>query len=343
MADTGTYPPTGTMVNRSQFRRSKAIQRQTGRTFHVATRFLPERVREPTYVLYAFFRIADQVVDDPNPPPPAVQRETLERIRAAALGERNTAEPVLSAFSSIRERVGIPDQEINAFIEAMLADVEKERYRSFAELEGYLRGSAVAVAYMMLEVIDPPRKERARPHAKALGEAFQLTNFIRDVGEDIRDYGRIYLPQTTLDRHGVEARTIERCEATPGFARAIGEELARAETKYRKGVAGIRYLPADCQFPVLLAAVFYAEYHAKIKELRGDVLSQTPTLGRLDYLRLAVKTVWWWFRLDDPELVFYQVSPIPYRSTTVQYSGHDGGTARSDDRADQPVIPRGQR
>lgn len=298
------------MVTRVQTKQSKAIQRKTGRTFHVATRFLPERAREATYVLYAFFRIADEVVDDRDPDPPAVQRQRLERIREGALGRREPEDPIVDAFATVREAAGIPDREVDVFIDAMLADVDAIRYETFADLEGYLRGSAVTVAYMMLEVMDPSAKAQARPHAKALGEAFQLTNFLRDVKEDIQDHGRIYLPRETLERYNLDFEAIEERTYSPQFQRVIEDELARTERRYRDGVAGIHLLPKDCQFPVLLAAILYAEHHAKIRAIGGNVLAERPTLGYRDYARLIVRTWWGWRRLGDPEDVFYRVSAI---------------------------------
>jgi len=101
--ETDDWPPTTPyidMVDDDQIARSKSIQQQTGKTFHLATRLLPERVREATYVLYAFFRVADEVVDDADGVAPDEQRAELEAIRAAALGERATDDPVLAAFSN---------------------------------------------------------------------------------------------------------------------------------------------------------------------------------------------------------------------------------------------------
>lgn len=298
------------MVSPAQTKQSKEIQRRTGRTFHVATRFLPEHTREETYVLYAFFRITDEIVDDPDPMPKADQRASLERIRRAALGLQSTTDPVLDAFSTIRSNAAIPDHEINEFIDAMLADVDATPYETFEDLEQYLRGSAVAVAYMMLEIMEPPEKSTARPHARSLGEAFQLTNFLRDVSEDIDEYGRMYIPIASLERHGLDASVIERGEFSPAFRRVIEDELERTEERYRHGVAGIRYLPDDCQFPVTLASVLYAEHHAKIRELGCDVLTNRPTLGYLDYVRLIVKTGWYWHLSQDPEEVFHRASAV---------------------------------
>jgi phytoene synthase len=290
---------------------SKAIQQRTGKTFHVATRLLPRRVREATYVLYAFFRVADEVVDDPAGVPPDEQRAELTRIREAALGRRKTDDPVLSAFRSIKERYGIPDREVEAFIDAMEMDVTVDRYETYADLEEYLRGSSVAVAYMMLAVMDPEEKERARPHAKALGEAFQLTNFLRDVREDVVDYGRIYVPQSTLSEHGVTEEQIASFRFDDDVAAAMRAELERTERLYRTGVEGIRHLPADCRFGVLLSAVLYAEHHRQIRGHGYDVLSARRTLTTRRRLWLAVKTWVHYKHTGDPVATFEAVSAVP--------------------------------
>jgi len=315
------------MASPDEVATSKAIQQRTGKTFHVATRLLPERVREATYVLYAFFRVADEVVDDPEGKLPEEQRRELSRIRAAALGERETDDPVLAAFQSIKNRYDIADREVETFMDAMEMDVTTDRYDTYVDLEGYLRGSSVAVAYMMLAVMDPEERERARPHAKALGEAFQLTNFLRDVREDIADYGRIYVPGSTLERHGVSESQIESLRFDEDFAAAMREELARTERLYRTGVEGIRHLPEDCRFAVLLAAVLYAEHHRLIRERGYDVLSERPTLTRRRRLLLAAKTWIQYKRLGDPVATFERVSAVPQSE---EGSGQEDASADSE-------------
>lgn len=303
------------MVSSSQLKASKEIQRTTGRTFYLATRFLPRRIREPTYVLYGFFRLADQVVDDPDPPPADDQKQQLDRIRKQVLGNEHTTNPILQALNTIRLRHGIPDKEIEAFFDSMGDDIEHSRYETFESLEGYMRGSAVAVAYMMLAIMDP-NNQKAKPHARALGEAFQLTNFLRDVAEDSQQFGRIYLPTQTLERHGIAATNIHAGQYSGAFAAAIQEELIRAEQRYRKGVAGIRLLPEDCQFAVLLAAVLYAEHHRLIRNHNFNVLATTPQLTIRQYIPLIIRTWWHWKLSADPEATFYRVSPISPNSTT---------------------------
>ncbi len=300
----------------------KEIQRQTGKTFYLATRFLPKRVRDPTHILYGFFRIADEVVDDATGVSPEAQASRLETLRAQALGEEPSDDPVLIAFDQLRERYGITDHEVNEFIDAMKADIHTDRYETYADLEDYMRGSAAAVGVMMTDIMEPEDPERALPHAIKLGEAFQLTNFLRDVREDVVERDRIYLPLETLERHGVTESQVESFEMTESFATAMAEELRRAESLYREGVAGIRYLPEDCQLPVLLASVLYAEHHALIRGCGYDVLNHEPSLSTARKLWCVVKTRWHWHWNRDPEAVFKRVSAVP---TLDHATGHGHG------------------
>ncbi|WP_408957344.1 phytoene/squalene synthase family protein [Natrinema sp. 74] len=298
-------------MKRDHIDASKAIQKRTGKTFYLATRFLPERVRHATHVLYAFFRIADEVVDDADGTSPEEQRARLEALRAQALGERPANGPVLEAFRELRERYGIADEEVDAFVDAMASDIETDRYETDADLKSYMRGSAASVGVMMTAIMEPDAEAAAIPHAVKLGEAFQMTNFLRDVREDVVERDRIYIPQETLQDHGVDPEQIERLEYTESFGAVIASELQRTEDLYREGVAGIRYLPADCQLPVLLAAVLYAEHHSVIRAQRYDVLSSEPALSTTRKLRCLVKTRWHWHWNRDPESVFQRVSAVP--------------------------------
>ncbi|MFB6122581.1 MAG: phytoene/squalene synthase family protein [Haloferacaceae archaeon] len=297
------------MVADDSLRASREIQKETGRTFYLATRLFPPRIREATHVLYAFFRRADDVVDEPGEMGPEAQRRAFERLRAVARGDEEPSDPVMAAFREVSETYSIPDAEVDRFLSAMEADVTKSRYETYDELDDYMRGSAAAVGNMMTAVMGADDPAAAKPHAEALGKAFQMTNFLRDVREDVVDHGRIYLPRTTLDRHGVAEDDVTEFRPTPGFREAMAAELRRTEALYRAGVAGIRHLPADCQFPVLLAAVYSAEYHRLIRARDYDVLSSTPRLdtGRM-LLRLA-RLRWHW-RHRDPESAFYAVSAV---------------------------------
>ena len=310
-------------MRKSQLERGKAIHKDTGGTFYYATRLLPARIRTPTYVLYGFFRVADEVVDGDHEMAPPQQRDRLNHIREAALGNAEAEEPVVDAFDEIRRGHGIADEEVHAFVDAMIADIDTDRYGTYEDLEGYMRGSAAAVGHMMMTLMAPEDPETARPHAGALGEAFQLTNFIRDVREDIRELDRVYLPLETLRAHDVTVDQLREGEVTPGFRRAVRTELLRAEELYRRGVAGIEHLPKDCQFPVLLASTLYAEHHRLIRNRDYDVLSARPSLSTSRKLWVVAKTYWNWRRFEDPVTVFRRVSPVPEDdAASVDADGH---------------------
>jgi len=314
------------MVEQTQISTSKAIQRRTGKTFHLATRLLPKRVRQATYVLYAFFRVADDVVDTTEDRDPDVQREELEAIRAVAFGEREpdadqADAEVLSAFRELADRHDISDEDVNAFVDAMQADLEKTRYETHEELEAYMRGSAVAVGYMMMDVMEVEDYETAAPHAAALAEAFQLSNFLRDVAEDVTEYDRVYLPAETREAYDVTVDQLREGEVTAGFREAMRAELAYTERKYRRGVEGIEYLPEDCQFAVLVAAVLYADHHRLIRERDCDVLTETPSLSTTRKLWLVAKTRALWALNSNPEAVFYKATELAERGDSSRPHG----------------------
>jgi len=317
--------PSSQNVQESQLTEGKAIHRETGQTFYYATRLLPERIREQTYVLYGFFRISDEVVDGDNELTPAQQRARLEEIREAALGRAEATEPVVDAFAELRTQNDIPEREINAFIDAMIADIDTDRYETYEDVVGYIRGSAAAVGHMMTAIMDPEDPDGARPHAAALGKAFQLTNFLRDVREDIEELDRVYLPMETLEQYGVTVDHLRRDESTPELCQAVRAELQRTEQLYREGVAGIKYLPEDCQFAVLLAAVLYAEHHRLIRRQNFDVLVSRPSLSKPRKLWTVARTWWYWRRLGDPVAVFRRASAVP--TTDGIRSGTDDGPA----------------
>ena len=321
------------MVEQTQVAQSKRIQRRTGKTFHVATRLLPKRIRHATYVLYGFFRIADEVVDAEETAPPAEQRAELERLRRGALGEEPTDEPVLDAFAAVRAEHGIADEDVHSFVDAMESDIDTDRYETYDELETYMDGSAAAVGRMMTAImdLDDETAAAALPHATKLGEAFQMTNFLRDVREDVVERDRIYLPLETLRRHDVSERQILDLEFDSNVAAAMREELARTERLYEEGVAGIKYLPEDCQLAVLLAAVLYADHHRLIRDLGYYTVSTTPELSFARKISLLVRTRWKWQWNKDPEAVFYEVCRgFDGTHDHRDHGPHGSGVAQSD-------------
>jgi phytoene synthase len=323
----------------------RAIQRRTGRTFHLATLVLPARVRHPTYVLYGFFRRADEIVDDvtESTKSPAAQRAELESLREMALGRTDPDGPLMAGFQTIRREHDLRDEDVHEFIDAMCADTHVDEYETFDDLEAYMRGSAAAVGSMMLSLMDPEAHESVRQQANALGKAFQMTNFIRDVREDVVELGRVYLPQTTLAEHGVTESHLRSLSSSESVRNVVKAELRRTEALYREGVAGIGRLPRDCQFAVLLAAVLYAEHHRLIRAREFDVLTDPPSLSLWRKLDALVRTWWTWQRCSDPVATFEAVSAIPACGTesVAPLSGREqpcwAGPARTIARSTAPI------
>jgi len=285
-------------------------------------------------VLYGFFRVADEVVDAAETAPPDEQRAELDRLRRAALAERDTDDPVLEAFAAVCDEHEIPDEDVHAFVDAMASDIETDRYETYDQLESYMDGSRGR------RRPDDDGDHGARrggrgegaPHAtKKLGEAFQMTNFIRDVREDVAERDRVYLPLETLRRHGVSEDQILNLEFDDDVAAAIREELVRTERLYEEGVAGIKYLPEDCQLAVLLAAVLYADHHRLIRDLGYDTVSTTPELSFVRKISLLVRTRWKWQWNRDPEAVFYEMcGGFDAAREHREHGSHGPGIAQSD-------------
>ncbi|MFB6146879.1 MAG: phytoene/squalene synthase family protein, partial [Halobacteriaceae archaeon] len=131
-----------------------------------------------------------------------------------------------------------------------------------------------------------------------------------NVREDILQYDRIYLPRETLADHGVTEADVEALRPTSEFRAAMRDLLARTEREYHEGVSGIEYLPHDCRFPVLLAAVLYADHHRLIRRQDCDVLSARPTLSLRRRLWLVARTWVAWRRHGDPVTAFYRVTGL---------------------------------
>ena len=186
----------------------------------------------------------------------------------------------------------------------MKMDIDKRTYETHSNLVEYMDGSAAAVGRMMTTIIDPEEKQKALPHATALGEAFQLTNFIRDVGEDIDDYNRIYLPRQKRLKYDITDDQIRSKNVDEKFRNLINDELKRTTQIYIHGVKGIKYLTEDAQFPVYLAAVLYHSHHNKIRKVNYDVLNQTPDLSKRDRVLTAVKAYYHWKRSENPTEAF---------------------------------------
>ncbi len=260
-------------ATRAAYARCRDIQAAHGRSFYRATGLLPPSRRPHVWALYALTRVTDDLVDRP-----AVSRQVRERELEAwsrhCLDALDRPAPpaddaVLHAVWHTVRRLDLSSGLLEEFFTSMRMDLRVTGYRTWEDLQHYMRGSAAVIGELMAPVLGAP--PQARPYAAALGEAFQLTNFIRDVGEDLR-LGRIYLPSEDLARHGVEAGDLQRCAqsktVSPAVRSALAAQIARARGRYADAAPGVALLDASARPCIRVASALYGEILAEI-ERRG--------------------------------------------------------------------------
>jgi phytoene synthase len=224
--------------------------------------------------VYALCRLADDIVDAPSATMDDQAAETgvaLAAFRdrvADVLDGGPTDDPVLAAIGDSFARCAIPRENVDRFFNAMAQDLTVATYETWEDLVAYMEGSAAVIGEMMLPVLRPRSPEAFEP-ARALGFAFQLTNFLRDVGEDL-DRGRVYVPQVDLRRFGADPW--ER-RVTPEWRQVMRFEIARNRELYAQANAGIPLLPPSSARCVATARELYARILAKIEARDYDVFA----------------------------------------------------------------------
>ncbi len=282
-------------VNARDVAACRALQKRHGTSYFFATRFLPARHRWAVHALYAFFRVADEIVDAEPAGGDAMEdaaateaacarlRAWWDRWRGVRQGEP-TDDPVLRLTDQVFRRYGIPDAYADAFFESMEMDTRKYAYETYEEAKAYMYGSAAVVGRMLTHVLGFS-DEAAFEKADALGYAMQWTNFLRDIDEDWTLRRRVYLPQDRLRAHGLSTETIATRTWNEAFERLMREEAERAHALYREAETGIRFLAPDGRLGVLVAGRLYEGILARL-ERQGF----NPFAGRAR-TSLAEKTV----------------------------------------------------
>ncbi|WP_254811218.1 phytoene/squalene synthase family protein [Streptomyces cavourensis] len=252
---------------RAAYARCRTLNARHGRTYFLATRLLPVDRRPAVHALYGFARHADDIVDDlDSTASPGERARALLALEAQLeSGLRRTGavtEPVILALSDTVRRYGIDHRHFTDFLASMRSDLTVGGYASYEELGRYMHGSAAVIGLQMLPVLGTvgPREEAA-PHAAALGVAFQLTNFLRDVGEDL-DRGRLYLPAELLAAHGVDRERFEWSRRTGARDTRITDVLRAAAAHnravYRDALPGIAMLDPVSRPCIRTAFVLYS-------------------------------------------------------------------------------------
>ncbi len=277
----------------TDYRRCLRLHRLHGTTYFFSTLLFPKEMRRRTHAVYAFVRTPDEWVDNPSSMDPEETRAKLQDYRRELLRGHDgvcPSSPVLRAFCDVMRESHIPLEEPLLFLDAMEQDLVISRYDTYESLRGYMRGSACAVGAMMCSIMDTPLDRDLLACAHSLGEAMQLTNFLRDVGEDSRR-GRIYLPLEDLASFGVSESDILEGRVSDRFIRLMRFEMERARALYRLSDDGTARLPGRSRMAVKLARVLYSRILERIEELGYDVFRKRARTSGAEKVAVAAQVV----------------------------------------------------
>jgi phytoene synthase len=292
---------------REAYRRCREINAAHGRTFFLATRLLAPDQRPAVHALYGFARYADDILDEFNPKLDADARaDRLERLSDSFFhsGE-HPDNPVIAAVSHTADRYTIAPELFSDFLTSMRMDLTVTDYPDREALNLYMRGSAEAIGLQVLPVLGTVGAvDEAAPYAAALGRAFQLTNFLRDVDEDLMRH-RIYLPADELAAYGVDRDVLMWCHThrrtDDRVRRALAAQHEIARQVYRFATDGIALLAPRSRPCVATAATLYAEILDRIEDSDFAVFGHRATVGTTRRLRVAGAGLiqYWWVRKSD--------------------------------------------
>jgi 15-cis-phytoene synthase len=282
---------------RDAYRRCRTLNSQHGRTFFLATRLLAPQQRPAVHALYGFARRADDILDDFDPSvPTTVRAEQLQSLATKLFnrlvaGATDDNDPALAAVVHTARKYGIPWELFDDFLGSMRMDLTTTDYPDRAALDRYMYGSAEVIGLQMLPVLGTVCvREEAAPYAAALGKAFQLTNFLRDIDEDL-ERGRIYLPADELAVHGVDRDVLMWCRANQRtdarVRRALVEQHAETRRIYEFARHGIALLHPRSRPCIAAAFTLYSEILDCIEELDFAVFGERASVGMGRRLQVA--------------------------------------------------------
>ena len=261
---------------------------KSGSSFYYSFMFLPPQRRRAITALYAFCREVDDVVDETTDPGIAAAKLAWWRTEVSAAFSGAPQHPVAQALASIVREYPLKEAELQMVIDGMAMDLDRHRYLDFDDLLLYCDRVAGVVGLMSAEIFGYTNPA-TRVYARDLGSAFQLTNIIRDVGEDARR-GRIYLPQDELARHGIAASALLRREAGAAFRALMAEQVTRARVWYGRAQDALPAEDRATQRPGLIMAAIYAALLDEIERDGYAVLDHRIALTPLRKLWIAFRT-----------------------------------------------------
>jgi phytoene synthase len=270
---------------RASYARCRRINAEHGKTFYLATLLLPAAKRPFVHALYGFARYVDDIVDEHIGTTAAERAARLDKWGGDFLADLDwgtTGDPVSRAVIDTAQRWGIPASYFADFLEAMRMDLTVTSYPTHEDLARYMWGSAAVIGLEMLPVLDRAdanvRWDVLEQHAIDLGTAFQLTNFIRDIAEDLRR-GRVYIPQESLDQFGVDRDRLARGRVDESIRNLLAWEIEGTRRLYIKAAPGIELVHPTSRDCLRTAFTLYGEILTEIERADYDVFSGRVQVG----------------------------------------------------------------
>ena len=265
---------------RASYQECKRLNSIHGKTYYLATLLLPPAKRPHVHALYGFARYADEIVDD------LASNLTLDE-KALLLKKwsnqvlsdfksGSSNDPIAAAVVDTTSRFKIPIAHFEAFLHSMNMDLSVRQYQTYEDLHEYVYGSAAVIGLQMVSVlgtISPDAVTSANEAAEKLGIAFQLANFIRDVGEDL-DRGRVYLPMTELQAHGVNRQMLEERVITPQIKSALKEQIQRVRRLQNESTAGIKLLTPGARECIQAASQLYCGIVDEVEKIDYQIFTK---------------------------------------------------------------------
>lgn len=271
----------------SSYRYCEKTTKERAKNFFYGIRLLPEERRRSMCAMYAFFRYCDDVSDGEVQ---GSRQELLVRWRQAIDGDDPGSSQILPAFYDARRKHDIPSDYFHAMIDGVEADLSKNRYASFDELYRYCYCVASTVGLVCVHVYGFDRSAEALQMAEWRGIAFQLTNILRDVAEDL-SLGRIYLPQDELSQAGISESELQSGRDTPAMRELLRRQVARAEDYYARAAGLEARVLAESRPSLQAMTSIYQALLTKVGRMGVTVLKKRARLSTVEKLRLAGKTL----------------------------------------------------
>ncbi len=275
---------------RASYEECKRLNSLHGKTYYLATLLLPAHKRPFVHALYGFARYADEIVDDLastlSDQEKAAHLKTWGDSVLSSISSGVSSDHVGAALIDTVRRFNIPEQHFVDFLHSMTMDLTVSSYKTYEDLMGYVYGSAAVIGLEMVPILGPLSEDAYEP-AKKLGIAFQLANFIRDVGEDL-DRGRIYLPLDELAEFGVDTEMLYARKLTPEIIAALKFQIQRVRQLQREAEPGIELLEPSSRPCISAASTLYCGIVDEVEKIGYDVFNKRAKTSTARRIKVAL-------------------------------------------------------